>query len=101
MNQTANTLVAERFLQLKTEWEERTQFMSSVTQMAADPAYGEIIAMGEGALPFILQTLRDDPGHWFWALTAISGEDQASGIETFNEAREKWLNWGVQEGYLV
>lgn len=101
MGQVADTSAEARFNRLRSEWEERTQFSSSVNEMAMDPAYQQIIGMGDEGLPYVLKALRDNPSHWFWALSAITGEDQAAGVETFSEARQKWLTWGIREGHLV
>ena len=46
--------------------------------MAMHPAYQQIVGMGRSAVPFILKELANGPGHWFWALRAISGEDPVS-----------------------
>jgi hypothetical protein len=90
-----------RFLRLAGEWRDQSRFMSSITDMAALPAYHEITAMGAQALPLILRELQRDPNHWFVALAAISGADPVppqdrGDIEKMSQA---WLRWGRDRGY--
>ena len=63
-------------------------------------AYQRIIGMGQPALPLILHDLDERPDHWFWALNAITGIDPADGVESFQDAAERWLEWGRSEGLL-
>ena len=48
---------------------------SSTTQMVAHPAYLQIIGLGRAVLPYLLDELARQPDHWFYALSAITGED--------------------------
>src|SRR5258708_2243386 len=86
----------ERFRRLAELWKEDTLFSSSTTEMALHPAYQQIIGLGSQAIPWILRELAHDPGHWFWALKAITGEDPApeSAQGRLNELAEAWLRWG-------
>jgi hypothetical protein len=63
----------QRFQDLVRQWKEATLFLSSITDMAMHPAYQQIIGMGQEALPLLLEELRREPDHWFWALQAITG----------------------------
>jgi hypothetical protein len=91
-----------RFLELKAEWEAETATMSSLTDIAMHPAYQKIIGMGQTALPLILGELRKKPGHWFWALKSITGEDPTSPEQMgrIEQMAEAWIRWGVQHGHL-
>ena len=66
------------------------------------PAYQQIIGMGEAALTMILEQLGESPGHWFWALRAISGEDptQPEDRGKLPAMAAAWLRWGEARGYL-
>lgn len=91
-----------RFLSLKKEWEDNTAHLSSVTEIAMHPAYQQIIGMGTAAIPLILEELKEKPGHWFWALKAITGEDpvlpeQRGRIKQMTVA---WIQWGRKQGYI-
>lgn len=63
------------FTQLRQEWEGETKFLSSTSDICAHPAYRKIIEMGDEALPDIFRAMREKPGHWFQALTEITGEN--------------------------
>lgn len=93
---------ALRFNTLKAEWESETAHLSSVTEISIHPAYQQIIGMGAIALPYILDELRRKPGHWFWALKAITGEDPVSPSERgkIKQMAEAWLKWGRGQGYI-
>jgi hypothetical protein len=93
-----------RFASLSRQWREDTRFASSVSAAAMHPAYQEIIGMGERALPLIFRELAgepDNPGHWFWALRAITGtdpvEEEQKGV--LRQMAAAWLNWATQHGY--
>jgi hypothetical protein len=91
-----------RFLALKVEWEAETAHLSSITEICMHPAYQQIIGMGQEAVPLILAELRRKPGHWFWALRSITGEDpvppQLRG--RMRQMAEVWLRWGTRKGIV-
>jgi hypothetical protein len=89
------------FENLADKWEEATAFESVVTRQAMHPAYQRIIGMGDEAVPLILRRLQREPRQWFWALTAITGEDPAGGTQTAEEAAEAWLDWGRARGLII
>lgn len=88
------------FEQLADRWEAETALESVVTRKAMHAAYQRIIGMGNAAVPWILARLQRTPGQWFWALTAITGEDPASGQETVQGASTAWIQWGRTQGLL-
>jgi len=88
------------FEQLADRWEAETALESVVTRKAMHAAYQRIIGMGNTAVPWILARLQRAPGQWFWALTAITGEDPAYGQETVQGASMAWIQWGRTHGLL-
>jgi hypothetical protein len=82
------------FDELAAEWRARTAHLSSVERIILDPAYQRIIGLGPAVIPLLLRELERRPGHWFWALSAITGEDPAVGTNSFQEAVHAWLQWG-------
>jgi hypothetical protein len=101
LTQWANPII--RFFTLKTQWETETAILSSATEIAMHPAYQQIIGMGNVAVPLILSEMKKKPGHWFWALKSITGEDPVSPKQRgkIKEMTEAWLRWGKKQGYLV
>lgn len=92
-----------RFDALAAEWERATRFMSSIQQMSMHPAYQRIIGMGPVAVPLILRRMSGTPGHWFWALEAIT---DASPVEPAHQGRvdlmtQDWLRWASVKGVLA
>jgi hypothetical protein len=88
------------FSKLAAQWRRDTHFHSSLSKKFTHPAYVTIMASGTSALPFIFRELEKAPDHWFYALRYIVRRDVASGVTTFDEAREAWLNWAKENSYL-
>lgn len=88
------------FENLADTWEIETAFESVVTRQAMHPAYQRIIGLGRPAVSLILRRLQREPRQWFWALTAITGEDPAQETSSAGAAAEAWLRWGSERGLL-
>ena len=92
-----------KFRQLAMTWKAQTGHLSNVSTRCTHPAYQQIIGMGKTAIPLILRDLKETREDWFWALTAITGENpipaQAAG--NIKEMTEAWLRWGRDKGYNV
>jgi hypothetical protein len=94
--------VRERFQQLAAKWKKQSRHMSNTAQMAMLPSYQQIIGIGEPAVPLLLEELRREPDHWFWALEAITQEspvpsDAAGKVRLMAQA---WVDWGIRQGYI-
>jgi hypothetical protein len=76
--------------------------MSSVTDMTTLPSYREIIGMGNQVVPWLLQELEREPGHWFNALAAITKADPVPAQDRGNvdKMTEAWLRWAKDNRYL-
>ncbi len=92
----------QRFLALANKWREDTKWLSSTNEIAMHPAYQAIIGMGQEAIPMILEDLRKNSGHWYWALKAIAQEDPVHRSErgSINRMKQAWLRWAEQKGIL-
>ncbi len=91
------------FAALADEWHDATDILSSPTKKIVHPAYLRIISMGQAAIPYILQDLKQRGGDWYTALRAITGESpvppEAQGdVEQMDYA---WFEWGRWHGYAV
>ena len=95
--------VATLFAQLAARWRAETAVLSSTTAVAMHPAYQRIIGLGPQAIPLILADLQATPGHWFWALAALTGENP---VPPGDEGRvramaDAWLAWGRANGWIA
>lgn len=91
------------FRTLADEWKRDTRFLSSTNALAMHPAYQRIIGLGPQVIPYILADLQNEPGHWFWALTALTGEnpvppEDQGRIPAMSAA---WLKWGREQGWIA
>ena len=86
--------VARKFHELSALWKEATVATSSVREAVLHPAYQQVIGLGPQVVPHILDALAEETAHWFWALVAIVGHDEAAHARTLLEARAAWLEWG-------
>jgi len=91
-----------RFRQLATEWKQQSGYLSLLRQAVLLRPYQAIIGMGFPAVRLLLDELRREPAHWFWALESITGEnpvpEEARGnIEMMAAA---WIDWGKRLGVI-
>jgi hypothetical protein len=93
----------QRFDRLAEMWKRETGHLSQVTKRCTHPAYQQIIGMGAGAVPLILYDLKKSRDDWFWALSAITGENPINETDAGNVPKmtEAWLQWGRAKGYDV
>ncbi len=93
----------ERFHRLRDQWKEESRYLSNTAQMALLGPYQRIIGMGTDAVPFILEELRREPDHWFWALEAITEENPVSSEDAGRvpAMTAAWLRWGIQHGFIA
>jgi hypothetical protein len=95
--------VRERFQRLAAQWKEESRHMSNAAQMAMLRPYQQIIGMGPSAIPLLLDELRREPDHWFWALQMITDENPIP-TEAAGKVRlmaQAWVDWGIREGYIT
>jgi hypothetical protein len=98
-----NNPVEQRFRALASTWKAAasSSVSSSLRDSLSHPAYREIIAMGEPAIPFILSELEREPDWWFAALKQITGVDPVPPAirGQIQEMARYWLQWGRAQGY--
>ena len=91
----------EAFRELADRWEEDTVYLSNPRRIAEHPAHQEILGMGASAVPLILNRLKDQGGHWFSTLRAITAADPVPLEDRGNvpAMTTAWLEWGKRNGY--
>jgi hypothetical protein len=96
-------ITAERFHRLAAEWRAQAGYLSDSRRMAMLRPYQEIIGMGLPVVPLILEELRVESDHWYWALEAITGENPVpSDVDgDMRRIREAWLEWGRRQGLIA
>ena len=89
-----------QFQALAARWREDIGHLSSIREIVIHPAYQRIIGMGPAVVPHILAELARRPDHWFWALSAIIGEDPVRPEHRGRMAAMAgdWLQWAEKRG---
>jgi hypothetical protein len=92
----------ELFSKLAHEWRHETSASSVLMQKVMHRAYQQIIAIGPPVIPLILAEMQRIPGHWFWALDALTHgrHNPAKGSKTLTEATTAWIKWGKAEDLI-
>lgn len=92
-----------KFNSLASTWKDEVLFSSSVSEMITNKSYLQIIALGEKALPLIFNEMKDQPDHWFAALSSITGGVNPVKPENrgnIDKMTNDWINWGKKNGYV-
>ena len=95
--------IESKFRRLSYDWKYDTGHLSTVSRITEHPSYLGIIAMGEPAIPLILEDLRAEPNHWFRALSSIASEGPHISEHDKGDIRkisEAWLEWGKNNSYI-
>lgn len=97
MTTLTTTATQNRFDQLVRQWKQESEFMSNTAQMAMLRSYQSIIGLGPAAVPLILEELRREPDHWFWALESITLENPVPPQDAghLDKMAQAWIDWGV------
>ncbi len=92
----------ELFNELAGDWRRETAIHSSITKKAMNRNYQRIIGLGHRVVPLILNELRRSPADWFWALSAITGQNPISPEDAGNleKMTEAWLRLGRRRGWI-
>ncbi len=95
--------VNERFQRLAAAWKEQARYLSNSMRMAMLPPYQRIIGMGMPVVPLILEELRRQPHHWFWALEAITEQNPVppEALGKTEEMASAWVEWGKSQGLIA
>ena len=91
----------QKFANLAAQWRQETRHLSLMSDIVINMAYQKIIGMGTPVVELILQDLKRQPDHWFWALRSITGENPVEPNDRgrVGQMAEAWLEWGRQNGY--
>ena len=92
--------LAQRFADLTARLEEGTRHSSKFKTRLEHPAFAEIVAMGERAIPLLRADLEKDGGFVFLALYRITGVDPAPKPEVVGGFRAYDIK-GMQAAWLA
>ena len=92
--------IEHQFRALFSQWRSETRVLSSIQSKVFNSNYQRIMAMGKAVLPLIFDDLMNNGGQWYWALECITGDNPAIHAESTREAKEAWLAYAAEHGYL-
>lgn len=90
--------LGERVKTLAEAWEAHRQsviFSSNIKDTLDCPAYPSLVALGEPAVPFIIERYRTDDLPWGFVLQDITGVRMIDNPRAFrpDEVRRRWIEW--------
>lgn len=84
--------IERRFRLLYSAWKKQTAFLSSAKKMVDNPEFKGIVAMGTDVVPFIIDTIDQEPSQLVWALNYIYGAKISNNPNTtVKEACRLWV----------
>lgn len=92
----------KNFHEWAAEWKRETGHLSVAAKLRNIPPIAASSTLGEPAIPFILDDLREKPNHWFLALSAIANEAPEVAESDKGDMRaisEAWIQLGRDRGY--
>ncbi len=79
-------------------WQSETIFSSSISEITNNSAYRSIIGLGQEVLPFIIDDLKNNDSHWFYALEALTGQnpikENHKGVVPL--MKKDWIEWAKE-----
>lgn len=102
IERSASANVAARFAELSDQWEAEAGLLARLDDAVRLWPYQQVIGIGPAVVPFILESLKAEPDHWFWALSAITGENPIPDEDRGNlgAMSDAWLEWGRDKGLV-
>lgn len=83
-------------------WKNETIFSSSISEITNNSAYRSIIGLGQEVLPFIIDDLKTNDNHWFYALEALTGQnpikENHKGIVPL--MKNDWIEWAKENNLI-
>src|SRR6266446_6490541 len=98
--QAVDTELHQIFRGLAKKWKDETGDYSIVARRYKHPSYRAILDLGPEVIPEVLKALRREPDRWFDALRRLTNQDPAKQAQTFYEAVDLWIAWGMAEGHI-
>ena len=89
-----NADIEDVFNELYKQWREKTKFHSYIGD-STDVYHEKIIQLGWGAVPLIINKLKEDHAHLFIALSRITGENpvKKENMGKVRKMTEDWVQW--------
>jgi hypothetical protein len=88
--------ISASFNELAEELEEMTAGLSSMRRAVRYPAFIEILALGDSAIPAVIERLKTTENRplWLRVLGTLTPFPPGAGESTIDDAAAAWIRWG-------
>jgi len=62
--------------------------------------YKKVVELGEIALPYLLETVKNESSFWLRALSEITGIKQNTSTQSSKERKDFWKKWSKDNGFV-
>ncbi len=85
----------EKFEYYTSVWTNETMFSSSIHEIINNSAYRSIVGLGKDVIPFIIDELKKEDNHWFYALEALTGQNPIKKEHRgfIKLMKSDWIEW--------
>jgi len=92
----------QEFKRLEKQWKKETIDYPDVLAISEHPAYQRIIEMGPGVVPFIMESMKEEPDNWFIALYILTNDNPVPTRYTgkIQKMTDRWLEYGREQGFI-
>ena len=101
VTETAADGLRARFEELLALWQRDTMLFSDPDRIFGHPAFDRIVALGDPAVPLILEKVHKGSVFLCAALHAITGAEPAADDDTSLGFCDAWTRWGQAQGLLA
>jgi hypothetical protein len=87
--------IRKSFDELASELEESTAGLGSTRRAVRDPAFVEILSLGDAAIPLVVDQLAHSSNRplWLRMLGTFTSSPPGAGQDTIDEAAAAWIQW--------
>lgn len=93
--ESEHAAIRDSFEELADELEESTAGLGSTRRAISDPAFVEILALGDSVIPQVVNRLTTSHNRplWLRLLGTLTSSPPGAGQATIDEAADAWIRW--------
>ncbi len=87
--------------ELKNQLDKDTGVLSDISEIVGNKNFKLIVALGDTAIPVIINDLKSRPSTLVWALNFITGRKISNKSISIAEASKLWISWGEKQYFNI